>query len=70
MLFLMRSVGESVILKDTRSGEVLAIVKITGILPNEVRIGFDAPKHIEIARDDARPRAPRVTTKGDVNGNA
>jgi carbon storage regulator len=46
MLVVTRSVNEAV-----RAGEV--VVRVISIKGKNVRLGFEAPKHIAIIRDDA-----------------
>jgi len=49
MLVLSRHPGQQVVLK-TSSGEVISLMVIAVEANNKVRIGFDAPKSIEIHR--------------------
>ena len=55
MLLLTRKEGESVDLHDTRTNEPIATVTVCALLPNGViRIGFEAPPHVRILRDNAK----------------
>ena len=54
MLLLIRKVNEKVYI-----GNDITVVVI-GIRGNRVTLGFDAPRHISIERDDC------VKTKGDI----
>lgn len=59
MLILTRRVGETVMIGDD------VTVTVLGIVGNQVKIGFSAPKHIHIVREelierDKRERAANV----------
>ena len=57
MLMLTRKPGQAVDLIDTNTGQVIATVLLIACLNgNSVRLGFDAPPHIHIIRDDAKRR--------------
>lgn len=54
MLILMRKRGEAVDIIDRDSNTVLATVTVLEVVSgNNVRLGFDAPQHIKIIRDNA-----------------
>ena len=53
MLVLTREVNESV----TIGGNIT--VKVLSIHEHQVRLGFEAPKDIEIMRDEAKVREPK-----------
>lgn len=63
MLILTRRVGETLIIDDD--------VKITvwGVRGNQVRIGIDAPKHIEVHRSEIydRIQAEKVNPDADTS---
>jgi carbon storage regulator CsrA len=77
MLMLTRRPGQSVDLIDQESDTVIATVTLIACLPgNQVRLGFDAPQHIHIVRDDAKRRNRDEDEndhdddqKGEYNGN-
>lgn len=56
MLVLTRNIGQSVYI-DGHKIEVMVL----GVRGNQVRLGFEAPRDIEIVRDDA--------IKGKKDGN-
>lgn len=54
MLILMRKRGEAVDIIDRDSSTVLATITVLEVVSgNNVRLGFDAPQHIKIIRDNA-----------------
>lgn len=73
MLMLTRKPGQAVDLIDSTSGSVLATVTLMACLSgNRVRLGFDAPPHIHIIRDDAKRRGKdgdQEDDDGEPNGN-
>ena len=50
MLILTRRVGESLII-ETPAGEHIEVA-VLGVKGNQVRIGTDAPDHIQIMREE------------------
>jgi len=65
MLVLSRKPGERILIGDEIA------VTIVRIGPNTVRIGIDAPKHMNIVRDElcvesveTPPQAPKVVAEG------
>ena len=52
MLVLTRRIGESVILFDRRSGDLIGRVILDRSDPAKARIGFDLPDKIGIAREE------------------
>ncbi len=70
MLILTRRKGEAVDIIDREKGGVLCTVTLLELLPNgTVRIGFDAPEHIRIIRDNAVRRHDDGDEESEVNGN-
>lgn len=75
MLMLTRKRGESVDLVDRSSGAVLATVTTLEFLADaSVRLGFTAPPHIAIIRDNAKDkggfdRDQTSNSSGAANGN-
>lgn len=58
MLILVRRQNESVDIIDSRTNEIICTVFMLGsIAAGGARLGFEAPKHINIIRDDARARS-------------
>ncbi|MBF0152653.1 MAG: carbon storage regulator CsrA [Magnetococcales bacterium] len=59
MLILTRRVGESLNIGDE--------IKITllGIKGNQVRIGIDAPRHVEVHREEIYDKIKRETRKAN-----
>ncbi|MGN7611761.1 carbon storage regulator CsrA [Magnetococcales bacterium HHB-1] len=59
MLILTRRVGESLHIGDE--------IKITllGIKGNQVRIGIDAPRHVEVHREEIYDKIKRETRKAN-----
>ncbi|MBF0194422.1 MAG: carbon storage regulator CsrA [Magnetococcales bacterium] len=59
MLILTRRIGESLNIGDE--------IKITllGIKGNQVRIGIDAPKHVEVHREEIYDKIKRETRKAN-----
>ena len=51
MLLLGRKPMESVIIRNTETHEEIE-VKLMAIMNNQIRLGFDAPKHINIIRKE------------------
>jgi sRNA-binding carbon storage regulator CsrA len=62
MLYLNRRLGESVLIIDRRSGEILATVCVEMLLPGSVRLGFEAESHIQFQRDNMKRQAPVQST--------
>ncbi|MBF0382465.1 MAG: carbon storage regulator CsrA [Magnetococcales bacterium] len=60
MLILTRRIGESLNIGDE--------IKITllGIKGNQVRIGIDAPKHVEVHREEIYDKIKRETRKANT----
>lgn len=57
MLILTRRVQEALMIGDN------VTVRVIGIKGNQVRLGIDAPNHIEVHREEIY-----YSKKGDVNG--
>ena len=56
MLVLTRKSGEGITLTDKRTGEVLAKVSVIFTRPGEAQLGFEAPPHVHILRDEVAAR--------------
>jgi carbon storage regulator CsrA len=61
MLVLSRRLNESVTLTDHATGKVIGIVVVSKIDHNQVRIGFELPRDIDVMRTEliGKPREPR-----------
>lgn len=57
MLILTRKRGEAVDIIDRASGNVLATVTVMQVVGSVVRLGFEAPRSVQILRDNAINRA-------------
>ena len=53
MLILTRRVGETIVI-ETPAGERVEVA-VLGVKGNQVRIGTDAPDHIQIMREELSP---------------
>jgi carbon storage regulator len=62
MLILTRRTGETVDIGD----DIRVIV--LGVKGNQVRLGFEVPKHIRVDREEIRERILREQ-QGDADGN-
>ena len=58
MLILTRRVNESVIITHPDGTEIT--VSVLGMVGNQARLGFNAPKEVQILRDNAVERSPGV----------
>lgn len=58
MLILTRRVNESVVITHPDGTEVT--VTVLGMVGNQIRLGFEAPKEVKILRDNAVDRSPGV----------
>jgi carbon storage regulator len=68
MLILTRRVGENLIIGDD------VTISVLGIKGNQVRIGIDAPKNVQVHREEIDDRIQAEKSAGDqlsneVNGN-
>ena len=52
MLVLARQKDQSVVVRDSRTGELVLTVMVTEIRGEKVRLGFDAPPHFRIDREE------------------
>lgn len=68
MLILTRRIGETVVVGDD------VLITILGIKGNQIRLGFDAPDHISIHRQEIylkvqEEKTMRLDSEDTVNGN-
>ncbi len=63
MLVLTRKLGQRITLVDSRTGDDVAVLTVARVGEGAVRIGFEAPDHIVIARNE-------VLRHGNDNRNA
>ena len=61
MLVLSRNVGQDIIIGDD------VVVKVLGVKGNQVRIGVDAPKDVDIMREELYNRGVKKTRKRMVS---
>lgn len=53
MLILTRKVGEKIVINNANDAVVVTVLESKG---NQVRIGVEAPHHIEVDREEIRQR--------------
>lgn len=68
MLILTRRIGETVVVGDD------VFITILGIKGNQIRLGFDAPDHVSIHRQEIYlkvqdEKTMRLDSEDTVNGN-
>lgn len=68
MLVLSRFTGESVHLTD-QAGRFVCTVVVVSVSGGKVRLGFDAPPTVRIARDNAGGRDPLSQNKEGEHGS-
>ena len=54
MLILTRKPNESIVINDN------VVIKILSVMGNKIRIGIEAPEHINIVRDEVLRRDEKV----------
>ena len=67
MLILTRKQGDSVVVRHPEGDIVVTYLSLQGPEGTELRIGFDAPKGVDIVRSEILDRYP---TKRKEKGNA
>jgi carbon storage regulator CsrA len=68
MLILTRRLGDSVVIKHPSGDIVVTYLSLQGPKGTEIRVGFDAPKDVNIVRSeilDRYPNEPKEKTNGD-----
>ena len=68
MLILTRRLGDSVVIKHPSGDIVVTYLSNQGPTGTEIRVGFDAPKDVNIVRSEILDRDPS-DTKEKENGN-
>jgi len=68
MLILTRRIGDSVVIKHPAGDVVVTYLSAQGPTGTEIRVGFDAPKDVNIVRSEILDRYPD-DHKGENNGN-
>lgn len=63
MLILTRRVGETLMIDDD------VTVTVLGVKGNQVRIGINAPKDVEVHREEIYQRIQRGKSGNDADGN-
>jgi len=63
MLILTRRVGETVFIGDE------VTVTVLGVKGNQVRVGINAPKNVQVHREEIYERIKRELSGGEVSGN-
>lgn len=58
MLVLTRRIGEAVHIGDD------IVVRVLGVKGNQVRLGFDVPKSINVVRDELLKKTPEPAKVG------
>lgn len=68
MLILTRRMGDSVVIKHPSGDVVVTYLSTQGPTGTEIRLGFDAPKDVNIVRSEIIDRYPS-DNKERKNGN-
>ena len=64
MLILTRRVGENLVIGDD------VTVSVLGVKGNQVRVGIDAPKHVQVHREEIYERIQAEKSgANEANGN-
>ena len=58
MLILTRRLGDSVVIKHPSGDIVITYLSMQGPTGTEIRVGFDAPKDVNIVRSEILDRYP------------
>lgn len=58
MLILTRRIGDSVVIKHPAGDVVVTYLSTQGPTGTEIRVGFDAPKDVNIVRSEILDRYP------------
>jgi carbon storage regulator CsrA len=68
MLILTRRLGDSVVIKHPSGDIVVTYLSLQGPKGTEIRVGFDAPKDVNIVRSEILDRYPNES-KEKTNGD-
>lgn len=68
MLILTRRIGDSVVIKHPTGDIVVTYLSTQGPTGTEIRMGFDAPKDVNIVRSEILDRYPSDNLKEKRNG--
>ena len=68
MLILTRRLGDSVVIKHPSGDIVVTYLSQQGPSGTEIRMGFDAPKEVNIVRSEILDRSPSDNNGEKENG--